>query len=166
MKMTGKLTVTLLCGNDDWFDVIDAGLDAQPVTGGMIELPQKGERKSKAAAIGGLFFGSIEIGTNIGKEIYDMIEGLLTQDIYDTVNTNGFDGLYSNIQNYEFFYTNLARSRLIVAADEFKDNPDEVLATNEVINSIRVSILIEGVPSTNDLMEIVANTLQSAGGAQ
>lgn len=48
------------------------------------------------------------------------------------------------IYAYEFFYTNLFRSRLTVVADEYMDNPDEREATLNVIDTAKATITING----------------------
>ena len=49
-----------------------------------------------------------------------------------------------NILSLESFYTNLMKQELIKVASEFKDNPDEAKATDDVINSIYAVITIDG----------------------
>lgn len=51
--------------------------------------------------------------------------------------------LSPNIISLESFYTNVMKSELIKVANEYKDNPDEARATDDVINTIHAVIKIE-----------------------
>ena len=164
MKYTGEVVASVSYGNPDWFDVVDGGMGATNVTGGSINLPQGGTRQSQAAVIGGTYFEASETGTGIKQEIETTIQSLISADLSEAINSGGFDGAPENIESYETFYTNLAKSRFLVAAGEIADNPDELAAAEQVANSIKVTITVSGLPTTDEIKQDVIDMVKSAFG--
>lgn len=137
--------------NESWRGTIDEGMSAPSVTGGSIDLPQGGQRESKAAVTGGIFTEGSEAGSDAEGNARKIIDSILPEELGDTVQRM-IDGDYS-VHDLEFFLTNIVKSQYQIVAGEYSDNPDEAIATQQVIDSLQVKLTIEGLPTKEEIIE-------------
>lgn len=145
---TFSVSYEITSENEPWRTIMEEGLPAPEVTGGAIELPQGGTRQSKAAVTGGIFTEGSEASSYAEDNTKKMISSLLPEEIQSHIQSllHG-----DSISDVESFLTNLAKSEYSKIAGEFSDNEDESIATQEVIDSLKVKLTINGLPSLEEI---------------
>jgi len=142
---TSNFTVTvsyeITSSNESWRELMDEGISPPSVTGGDIILPQGGTRPSRAAVTGGIFTEGSEAAGYAEENSKKIISSVINEEIQDHI-TELLSGGSAN--DIEMFLTNIVKNEYIKIASEFKDNPDEIEATNQVIDSIYVNVSING----------------------
>ncbi len=150
-SFTATADYTISSGNESWRNRIDEGMEPPEVTGGMINLPQQGQRQSKAAVTGGRFEAGSEEATYAEENSRKIIDSILPGEI-ESVIDRMIDGSY-DLKDLEFFLTNIVKSQYQIIAGEFSDNPDEALATQQVIDSLEVKLTISGIPTREEIIK-------------
>lgn len=168
MGMTDGVIKGYIVCDHPWFKIMDEGMDAPEVTGGMINLPQGGQRKSKAAVVGGTYSEGSEVGSMITEESMNLINASAQEDIRGIISDVGFDNAPQAIAEYgDTFCTNIVKSRVRIAKGEM-DNKDELKAADEVEDSIKFVFEVESMPTTEDIKNYVTEKIKEAfgGGSQ
>jgi len=162
----GRITGRIVC-NHPWFKVMDKGMDAPEVTGGMIDLPQGGQRKSRAAVIGGVYEEGAEAGSRISENAMKIIGSVAPGDIQQLISEGGLDNAAQSIQDYgSGFCTNILKSEVAKAKGEM-DNKDEMKAAEEVEEEIHFVFEVENMPTMDEIKQYVVGEVQNAiGGGQ
>ena len=137
--------------NEEWREQMETGMPAPKVTGGSINLPQGGTRPSKAAVIGGIFEEGSESATYAEQNSRNILDTILPQEIQNKISNLLENG--NDLKDIEFFSSNIVKSEYNKIAGEFSDNVDEAAATDTVINSISVKIIIDGLPTKEEVTQ-------------
>ena len=134
-------TAEITFANPEWAGIMDQGKENARVDSPTIHLPQGGEAKSGAAVIHGQeFFGTSEPGSNFIENGYKKIRTLLPGLISDLFSGNG------DIASIEMFLTSVVQADVEGISDEYRDNPNEAIATDQVIHSIYVKVTVSPPP--------------------
>lgn len=140
-NFTLTISYEITSSNESWREIMDEGIAAPSVTGGEVNLPQGGTRPSKAAVTGGIFTEGSEAAGYAEENSKKIISSVLGDEVQNHI-TELLNG--GSVNDVEMFLTNIAKNEYIKIASEFKDNPDEIEATNQVIDSIYVNVSING----------------------
>ena len=161
-----KISYEITSANEEWRSVMENGQPAPSVTGGVVQLPQGGTRESRAAVTGGIFTEGSEAGSYAEENAKKIIESLMPAEIQDSLSNIIENG---DISDLEFFLTNIAKSEYMKIAAEFSDNADEAQATEAVINSIKVTLNVSGLPTKEEITaaakELIMSMLHLGGGS-
>ena len=86
IKIEGShISMSFECDNEPWFTVMNEGMDAPYVNGETVDLPQGGQRKSKASSSGGYFSEGSEPGSTAQENAMKLINSLFPEDIKEII---------------------------------------------------------------------------------
>ena len=149
-----SVSFEIVSDNEAWQGVMEEGMAAPYVSGGLIDLPQGGKRESEAAITGGFFEEGSENSTVAKDNAKKMVTMLLPELLKSYLKSYMQGG---SLQELENTLSDIARSEYQKIKDEFEDNPDEEEATRQVIESLHVKIEIEGLPTYDEIKSKVRN---------
>ena len=162
MDMSKTFTVTadynITSDNEFWrMENMEEGIPSPEVTGGMITTPQGTKKPSKAAITGGVFTEGAEAATYADENSRKIIDSLFSSEVSEQCMAL-IENPAAVIQELEFFFTNVVKNEYQKIAGEFSDNELETQATEQVINSLKVKITINGLPTKEEIIEMARQT--------
>lgn len=165
MAINSDISIKIECENPTWLEIINKGLAPPEVTGGSIELPDGGIRRSKAAVTGGIYVAGSEPASYAVDNGMKIIESLAPEEFREIINSKGLSCTAEDIKSCEDFFTNILKNELVKTADEYMDNPDEVKATREVLDSICVKVTVSDF-DFSFIKENIADIFRDAFGGE
>ena len=139
----GKASMVVECNNEEWLNVINSGMSAPFVSGGIVHLPQGGVRDSEAAVVGGTYLAGAEPASYALDNGMKIIKSVVVDEISNVISSKGLACKPEDIKDVENFLTNILKNEFVKTKDEYMDNPDEETATEQVLNSISVKITVD-----------------------
>ena len=140
---SGTVKISVECDNPTWLEIINSGMEAPEVTGGIVHLPDGGIRMSKAAVTGGTYTAGAEPASYAMENGMKILHSVATEEFRGIIAERGLSCTASDLEASESFFTDILKNEFIKIADEYMDNPDETKATNEIIKSLVVKVAVD-----------------------